>query len=179
MAPSPILMPYKGITPVISPTAFVAPGSAVIGDAVIGDDTNIWFNVTIRADVNTVRIGKRTNIQDGSTCHVTYKTGALVIGDNVTVGHNAILHACTIEDLGFVGMGATVMDGAVVESGGMLAAGALLSPGKRVKKGEVWAGVPAKFMRPMTEAEINYLPWSAQHYVDLGHAYLQTLKGMK
>lgn len=171
-----IILPYNDKTPTLGEGVFVAPGAAVIGDVVVGADTNIWFNVTIRGDVNTIRIGQRTNIQDGTVCHVTYKNGPLVIGNDVTIGHKAILHACTLEDLSFVGMGAIVMDGCVIESGGMLAAGALLNPGKVVKSGEIWAGVPAKPLRPMTQAEKDYLPWSAQHYVKLGHQYLTGLK---
>ena len=171
MTASPIILPFKGITPKIHETAFIAPGAAVTGDTEIGEGSNIWFNVSIRGDVNYVRIGKDTNIQDNSVCHVSYKTHPLIIGDRVTVGHMAVLHGCTIEDDAFVGMGAIVMDGAVVESGGYVAAGALVTPGKRVKSGEVWAGSPAKFMRPMNQAEKDYLPWSAKHYRALGEAY--------
>lgn len=167
------LYAYKDITPTLGADVFIAPSASVIGDVKIGDQTNIWYGVTIRGDVNTVRIGSRTNIQDGTVCHVTAKTGPLKIGDNVTIGHNATIHACTLEDGSFVGMGATVMDGVVVESGAMVAAGALVSPGKRVKKGEVYAGVPAKLFRPMTEDEVKYIPWSAQHYVDLAKTYLK------
>lgn len=166
------LYPYKDITPTIGDDVFVAPSASIIGDVEIGDQTNIWYGVTIRGDVNTVRIGKRTNIQDGTVCHVTANTGPLFIGSGVTIGHNATIHACTLEDGSFVGMGATVMDGAVVESGAMVAAGALVSPNKVVRKGEVWAGVPAKLFRPMTEDEVKYMPWSEKHYVELAKNYL-------
>lgn len=166
------LHPYKNITPTLGTDVFVAPSAHLIGDVAVGDQSNIWFGVTIRGDVNTVRIGKRTNIQDGTVCHVTAGTGPLSIGDEVTIGHNATVHACTLEDGSFVGMGATVMDGAVVESGAMVAAGALVSPGKRVKKGQVFAGVPAKPFRAMTPEEVKYIPWSAQHYVELAKNYL-------
>ena len=172
----PCIMPFKGKTPKLGKNVFVAPTASIIGDVEIGDDTNIWFGVTIRGDVNTVRIGSRTNIQDGTVCHVTRGTGPLTIGSNVTIGHSAVIHACTLEDDSFVGMGAIVMDEAVVESGAMVAAGALIAPGKRVKKGEVYAGVPGKFFRPMTEAEIKYIPWSATHYVELAHEYLEMNK---
>lgn len=168
----PCILPFKGITPKLGQNVFVAPTASIIGDVVVGDQTNIWFGVTIRGDVNTVRIGSRTNIQDGTVCHVTRGNGPLVIGNDVTIGHSAVIHACTIEDAAFVGMGAIIMDGAVVETGGMVAAGALLSPGKRVKKGEVYAGVPAKLFRPMTDDEIKYIPWSATHYVELAKQYL-------
>lgn len=167
------LYPFGDTKPALGNNVFVAPSASIIGDVSIGDESNIWYGVTIRGDVNDVRIGSRTNIQDGTVCHVTAKTGPLRIGNDVTIGHNATVHACTLEDGAFVGMGATVMDGAVVETGAMVAAGALLSPGKRVQTGEVDAGVPAKFMRPMTEAEVKYIPWSATHYVDLAKQYLK------
>lgn len=169
--PQPLILAFEDKQPQIADSAFIAPGAAVIGDVVIGENSNIWFQVAIRGDVNSIRIGKDTNIQDGTICHVTWKTHALTIGDRVTVGHKAILHGCTLEDESFVGMGATVMDGAVVESGAMVAAGALVSPGKVVKSGELWAGVPAKPMRAMTDDEKAYMPWSAQHYVELAKRY--------
>ena len=172
MKNSAFILPFNGITPQLGTDVFVAPTASVIGDVVVGEQTNIWFGVTIRGDVNTVRIGARTNIQDGTVCHVTRKTGPLSIGSDVTIGHGAVIHACTLEDMSFVGMGAVVMDGAVVESGAMVAAGALVAPGKRVKTGQVWSGVPAKYMRDMTPEEIAYLPWSAKHYVELAQAYL-------
>lgn len=168
----PIILPYQQTAPTIHPSAFVAKGAVVTGDTHIGANSSIWFNVTMRGDVNHIRIGENTNIQDGTVCHVTYKKFPLIIGNNVTIGHNATLHACTVEDFGFVGMGAVVMDGAVVETGAMVAAGALVPPGKVVKSGEIWAGNPAKFFRPMTQEEKDYLPWSAQHYVKLGQEYL-------
>lgn len=167
----PIILPYKGIKPQISPDAFVAQGAAVTGDVHIASGANIWFNVSMRGDVNYIRIGENTNIQDNTVCHVTYKKFPLIIGKNVTVGHGAILHGCEIEDGAFVGMGAIVMDGAVVESGAMVAAGAQVTPGKRVKSGEVWAGRPAKYMRDMTEEEKQYIPWSAAHYKRVASEY--------
>lgn len=168
-----LVLPYRGISPKIAESAFIAHTATVIGDVHIGAETSIWFGVTLRGDVNNIRIGKRTNIQDGTVCHVTYKGSALTIGDDVTVGHNATLHACTLQDMAFVGMGAVVMDDVVVESGAMVAAGAVVTPGKVVRKGEIWAGVPAKPFRQMTQQEIDYLPWSAAHYVRLGQQYIQ------
>lgn len=151
--------------PKISPEAFVAPGSSVIGDVEIGRLTGVWFNVAIRGDVEKIRIGERTNIQDGTVIHVSRKDGPTIIGSGITIGHSALLHACILEDNCFIGMGATVMDYAVVESGAMVAAGALVTPGKRVPKGELWAGSPAKFFRPLTEAESAYVFTSAENYV--------------
>lgn len=166
------IVTFKGVTPTLGDGCFVAENAAVIGDTVIGEKSNIWYGVQIRGDVHTIRIGKHTNIQDGTVCHVSKGTGPLNIGDYVTIGHNATVHGCTIEDYGFVGMGACVLDGAVVQSHAMLAAGALLSPNKVVPTGEIWAGNPAKFFRKMTEKEMAYAEWSAQHYVDLAAEYL-------
>lgn len=166
------ILPFKGILPTIADTAYVSPSATVAGDVHIGAGSSIWFNVAIRGDVNHVRIGENTNIQDGTVCHVTYKKYPLLVGSGVTVGHGAILHGCKLKDGAFVGMGAIVMDGAVVESGAMVAAGALVSPGKVVKKGELWSGVPAKKMREMTQEETDYLPWSAEHYRKLGAEFL-------
>lgn len=162
---------YKGKFPLIHESVFVAPTASVIGDVHIGRDSNIWYNCVIRGDVNDIRIGERTNIQDGTVIHVTTDFQGTYIGDDVTVGHNAILHACVVEDFGFVGMQACVMDGAVVESFGMLAAGSLLTPGKRVPKGQLWSGSPARYMRDLKDEEIAYIKWSAPHYVELGQQH--------
>lgn len=173
----PIILPYRGefspelVRPVIDPAAYIAPGAAVIGDVHIGEDANIWFGCVVRGDVNHIRIGARTNIQDGTVVHVTRHTGPTLIGANVTVGHSALLHACTLEDACFIGMHATVMDGVVVESGAMVAAGALVTPGKRVPKGQLWAGSPAKYFRDLTEQEAAFIAVSAQNYVDLAREY--------
>lgn len=169
----PIILSYKGKLPKIAESAFIAPGAVVIGDVEIGEDANIWFGCVIRGDVNHIRIGSRTNIQDGTVVHVTTGTAPTLIGSDITVGHRAILHGCTLEDGSFVGMGATVMDHAVVESGGMLAAGGLLTPGKRIKGGELWAGSPAKFFRDMTREESQFIYVSAKHYVELGQDYIR------
>jgi carbonic anhydrase/acetyltransferase-like protein (isoleucine patch superfamily) len=165
------IYPYRGIMPKIHETAFIAPSASIIGDVEIGEGTNIWYNCVLRGDVYNIKIGKNTNIQDGTVIHTTSDFQGTYIGDGVTVGHSAILHACTVEDYGFVGMQACVMDGAVVESMAMLAAGALLTPGKRVPKGQLWAGRPAKFMREMTEEENRYILWSAEHYRKLGQEH--------
>ncbi|MDE0724678.1 MAG: gamma carbonic anhydrase family protein [Alphaproteobacteria bacterium] len=165
------ILPFKGTLPTIDSSAYVSPSATIAGDVHIGAGSSIWFNVAIRGDVNHVRIGENTNLQDGTVCHVTYNKYPLIIGSGVTVGHSAILHGCTLEDGAFVGMGATVMDGATVESGAMVAAGALVSPGKVVKSGELWSGIPAKKMRNMTGDETDYLPWSAEHYRKLGAQY--------
>lgn len=167
----PVILPYKGIMPQISADAFIAPGAVIIGDVVIGAHTNVWFGCVIRGDVNTIRIGERTNIQDGTIVHVTRKTGPTTIGSGITIGHQAVIHACTLEDDCFIGMSATIMDGVVVKSGGMIAAGALVTPGKTVPGGEIWAGNPAKLFRPLTQAEKDFIPVSARNYVELAKEY--------
>lgn len=168
----PVILPYRGIMPTIAPDAFIAPGAVIIGDVHIGAKSNVWFGCVIRGDVNHIRIGAHTNIQDGSVVHVTRKTGPTIIGSGVTIGHSVLLHACTLEDGSFIGMHSTVMDGAVVESGGWLAAGALLPPNKKVPKGQIWAGNPARYLRDLKDGEISFIPVSAQNYVELGEEYL-------
>lgn len=166
------VLPYKGIYPTIADDAFIAPSADIIGDVTIGAKSGIWFGCVIRGDVNTIRIGERTNIQDGSIVHVTRKTHPTIIGSRVTIGHKALLHGCTLEDDCFIGMGAIIMDGAVVESGGMVAAGALITPNKIVKKGEIWAGNPARFFRVMTEEEQAFIAISEANYTKHAEEYL-------
>lgn len=166
-----LILPWKGVLPTIDPTAFIAQNATIIGDTVIGPDTNIWFGVVIRGDVHEIRIGARTNIQDGTIVHVAEGKFGTYIGDDITIGHAAIIHACTLETGCFVGMGACVLDGAVVESGAMVAAGALVTPGKRVPAGELWAGNPAKKLRDITPADLVGFQASADKYVGLGRAY--------
>jgi carbonic anhydrase/acetyltransferase-like protein (isoleucine patch superfamily) len=171
--PKGLVLPYNGTLPTLGKNVFLAPGTFVMGDAVLGDNVNIWFGTVIRGDDNYIRIGARTNIQDNSTIHVSDGTGPTVIGADVLVGHGCILHGCTIEDGAFIGMGSTVLDGAVVESGAMVAAGTLVTPGKRVKKGELWAGNPCKLFRPLKPAEIEHIPWAVKHYVERAAEYLK------
>jgi len=167
-----LIMPYKGILPTIDADAFIAPNAVVIGDVAIGAKSSIWFNCVVRGDTNTIRIGARTNIQDGTVIHVDSATFGVVIGDDVTVGHMALIHACTIKDWAMVGMSATAMDGSVVGEGSILAAGALLSPGKQIPPGEMWAGTPARFIRKVTERDQAMIDYIAPHYVDLAADYV-------
>lgn len=167
-----LILPYKGRQPTIAPDVFVAENAVITGDVVIGPQSSIWYGCVLRGDVNFIRVGERTNIQDGSIVHVTREKWPTLIGSNVTVGHGAILHGCTLEDDSFVGMGATVMDGVVVESGAMVAAGALVTPGKRVVRGQLWGGSPARLLRPLSEEEIAYFAVSAAHYAELGWEYI-------
>ncbi|MCI5049882.1 MAG: gamma carbonic anhydrase family protein [Rickettsiales bacterium] len=171
MTSSAILLPYRGVVPQIHPDAWIAPGAVIIGDVTIGAQSNVWFGCVIRGDVQSITIGERTNIQDGTVIHVTRKIGPTHIGSGVTVGHSALLHACTIEDDSFIGMHATVMDHAVVKKHAMLAAGALLAPKKEVPTGALWAGNPAKYFRDMKQVEIDFIAESAQNYVDLSKEY--------
>lgn len=152
--------------PRVAADAFVAPSAALIGDVTVGAQSSIWFHAVLRGDINGIRIGARSNIQDGSILHVS-SAMACIVEDDVTVGHGAILHACHLEDWAFVGMGATVLDGAVIEAGGLLAAGGLLTQGKRIGANQLWAGAPARFVRVMSADERRFFDGNAERYV--GH----------
>ncbi len=155
---------YDGKSPRIAPSVFLAEGSAVVGDVEIGEGSSIWFGTVVRGDVNHVRIGARTNVQDLSVVHVTSRTHPTVVGDDVTVGHRAVLHGCTIHDRCLVGIGAIVMDGAVVGPDAMVGAGALVPPGMVVPPGTLVLGAPAKVKRPLTADEIAFFRTSAANY---------------
>jgi carbonic anhydrase/acetyltransferase-like protein (isoleucine patch superfamily) len=169
-----MIRPYRGILPTIAKDVFIAETAVVIGDVVIGAESNIWFGTIVRGDVHAIRIGARTNIQDGSIVHVTRHRFGCTIGSGVTIGHAAVIHACTLEDNCFIGMSATIMDGARVESGAMVAAGALVTSGKVVKSGELWAGSPARFLRRLTDEELAFFPESAANYVALAREYRES-----
>lgn len=164
--------PYEGTWPSIAPGAFLAPGAVVIGDVTLGEGSSVWFNCTVRADVHYIRIGTATNIQDNSVLHVTNGTHPLIIGDRVTCGHGVSLHGCTVADEVLIGIGAIILDGALVETGSMVAAGALVPPGMVVPSGMLVAGVPAKVIRPLKEAERTNLAASAERYI----AYAKTMR---
>lgn len=166
------ILAYKEKKPLFGKDVFLAGNAVVIGDVKIGDETSIWYNCVLRGDVNNIMIGNRTNIQDGTVIHVSSTLQGTYIGNDVTVGHMALLHACTIEDTAFIGMKVCIMDGAHVETGAMVAAGALVTPGKRVLSGQLWGGAPARFMRELTEEEKKYIPYSATHYVGIAKNYL-------
>lgn len=167
-----MLLPYKKIMPTIGDKVFIAENAAVIGDVVIGEESSIWFGCTVRGDVHEIRIGKRTNIQDNTVIHTTRNLSGTYIGDEVTVGHGAILHACTLGDQSFVGMGAIILDEAKLEPRAMLAAGAVLTPRKIVPTGQLWGGSPARYMRDMTQEELKFLEISADNYVRLSQDYV-------
>ncbi|MCZ6764151.1 MAG: gamma carbonic anhydrase family protein [Alphaproteobacteria bacterium] len=160
-----IIRPYRGVHPDIAKDVFVADTATVIGDVKIGPRSSVWYGVTIRGDIEEIRIGAGTNIQDGTVIHVQDGVQGTYIGDDVTIGHMAMLHACNLQDRCLVGMKSCVLDGAVVETGAMVAAGALVTPGKIVRKGELWSGVPAKKLRDLSQEEIDYFDISAEEYV--------------
>jgi carbonic anhydrase/acetyltransferase-like protein (isoleucine patch superfamily) len=166
-----LILPHHGKSPIIHESAFIADTAVIIGDVEIGPDSSIWFGTVVRGDVNVVRIGARTNIQDGVVIHVASRGQGTFIGDDITIGHMALLHACTLESGCFIGMKSCLMDGTYVESGAMVAAGALVTPGKRVKRGELWAGTPARRMRDVTPEEMVFFPSSAAQYVKLAGTY--------
>lgn len=173
------LRPYKGISPKLKSNVYVDEAAVLIGDISLDDDSNIWPMVVARGDVNHIRIGKRTSVQDGTVLHVTRKTPAkpnghpLIIGDDVTIGHKAMLHGCQVGNRVLIGMGAIILDAAIIEDDVIIGAGALVPPGKTLKSGYLYVGSPAKQARPLTEAEMTFLPESANNYVLLKNEYLE------
>ena len=170
-----MLLKYRKIRPKIDKNVFIAPGSYVIGDVKIGSKSNIWFNVVIRGDVEKIRIGSNTNIQDLTMVHCTTNGHGVEIGSNVTIGHNCVIHDCKIEDNSLIGMSSTILDGAVVKKNSMLAACSLLTQGKIIKSGELWAGKPAKFLRKLSDKETKFIKKSAKRYYKLSQEYLANL----
>ena len=171
--------PFLDKHPKLGERVYVDPAGCVIGEVTLGDDVSIWPMAVVRGDVNSIVIGARTNVQDAAVVHVTHegpftRPGGwpTVIGADVTIGHGAIVHACTVEDLCLIGMGATVLDGAVVKRYGFVGAGAVVSPGKTVGEAELWLGNPARFVRRLSDREIEQLHYSAQHYLRLKDKYL-------
>lgn len=177
------LLSYHGKTPMLDPTAFVAPGARLIGDIAVGAEASIWYNCVLRGDVNAIRIGARSNIQDGSVIHVDspqpgHEAGhPTIIGEEVLIGHLAMVHGCVLRDRAFVGLGAIVMDGCEIEGDAMLAAGAMLTPGKRIPTGQLWAGRPAKYVRDLSEADIAGMRAGVAHYMDLAKRHAAALSG--
>ncbi|MEH6649034.1 MAG: gamma carbonic anhydrase family protein [Motiliproteus sp.] len=169
---------YQGMTPKIGDKVLVDPSAVVLGDVEIGDDCSVWPLVAIRGDMHRIRIGQRTSVQDGSVLHIThagpYNSDGfpLIIGSDVTIGHQAMLHGCTLGDRILVGMGSMVMDGAVIEDDVVLGAGSLVPPGKRLESGYLYVGRPAKQVRPLTEKEMNYFNYTAGNYVKLKDKHL-------
>jgi carbonic anhydrase/acetyltransferase-like protein (isoleucine patch superfamily) len=170
---------YRGQRPQLGARVYIDEAAVVIGDVVMGDDSSAWPCAVIRGDVSPIRIGARSSVQDGVVLHVThdgpYTPGGrgLEIGDDVTIGHGAILHACTVGNACLIGMGATVLDGVVIEDEVMVAAGALVPPGKRLRSRTLWAGNPAREVRELSAAQVEQLHYSARNYVKVKNSYLE------
>ncbi|WP_106475609.1 gamma carbonic anhydrase family protein [Phytohalomonas tamaricis] len=173
------LRSFKGITPVLGERVYVDPASVVLGDVELGDDTSVWPTAVIRGDMHRIRIGARVSVQDGAVLHITHASNynihgyPLTIGDDVTIGHRAILHGCSIGSKVLVGMGAVVLDGVVVEEEVLIAAGAVVPPGKQLERGYVYAGNPASQLRPLKEEEFEFFRYSANNYVKLKDQFLE------
>ncbi|MDH5470258.1 MAG: gamma carbonic anhydrase family protein [Gammaproteobacteria bacterium] len=169
---------FENSSPAIDPTAYIDETALVIGEVTIAADVSLWPKVVARGDVNTISIGARTNIQDGTILHVSHDSEfapggfPLVIGADITVGHQAILHGCTIEDGCLIGMAATVMDGAIVRSGAIVGAGSLVPPGKDLQGGYLWVGSPVRQARELRDEEKAFLEYSARHYVELKNRHM-------
>mmetsp|Transcript_6496 Transcript_6496/g.8799 ORF Transcript_6496/g.8799 Transcript_6496/m.8799 type:complete len:256 (+) Transcript_6496:102-869(+) len=171
------VMNLQGVVPKISDTSFIAPSASVIGNVTLGSGSSVWYGSVLRGDVNSIKIGANTNIQDGCIVHVAKTNMAgvelpTIVGDRVTVGHGAVLHACIIADEAFIGMGATLMDGAKVEKNAMVAAGALVTANTTIPSGQIWAGNPAKFLRALSANELAFINKSAENYSELAQAHL-------
>jgi carbonic anhydrase/acetyltransferase-like protein (isoleucine patch superfamily) len=166
----PVILPVKGIAPQIPEDCFVAPNATIVGDVIMGTDCSIWFNAVVRGDVNSIRMGNKVNVQDGACIHCTYEKTKTIIGHNVSIGHNAIVHGCTVEDNVLIGMGAIVMDRVHIGTGSIIAAGAVVLEDTVVPAGSIFAGVPAKKVKDISpellKGEVerianNYLMYSS------------------
>lgn len=167
-----MLYPFQGKFPQLSTNVYIAPGARIIGDVVIGEESSIWFNAVLRGDEGRITIGKRSNIQDNSTIHL-YTEYPVVIGDEVTVGHNVILHGCSVGNGSLIGMGATVLDGVEIGEAVFVAANSLITPGQRIPPRSFVMGSPARVIREIKEEELKMLKESAAHYVRKAQLYLQ------
>ncbi len=163
---------YKGVTPTIASTAFIEDTAVIVGDVVIEADSSVWFHSVVRGDVNYIRIGRRTNVQDLSLLHVTHDAYPLIIGDDVTIGHHVVLHGCTIQNRVLVGMGAVLMDGVVVGNDCLIGAGALVTEHTKIPPGSLVVGSPARVKRPLQDTELAWLKESAQNYVRYALDYM-------
>lgn len=171
------LFPHKGVWPTFDGQVFVAPGAKVIGDVTIGHGSGVWFNTVIRGDDTYIRIGRHTNIQDGSVIHVQWSTHPTVVGDYVTVGHNVILHGCTVGDHCLIGMGAIVLTGAEIGEGSIIGAGAIVTEGKKIPPGSLVVGAPGRVIRAVTDQEAAAIRESARHYHEKISNYRELMGG--
>jgi carbonic anhydrase/acetyltransferase-like protein (isoleucine patch superfamily) len=168
-----ITFPHLQKNPKLGKAVFVAPTATVIGDITAGDDASFWFQTVTRGDVNWIRIGNQSNVQDGCVLHVTTDRFPLLIGDRVSVGHGAIVHGCTIEDDCLIGIGARILDGAKIGAGSIVGAGALVTEGQEVPPGQLVLGIPAKVIRPVSKDERQRILRTAEHYIRLKNAYME------
>ena len=172
----PVILPVKGVMPSFNDTCFIAPNATIVGDVVMGDNCSVWFNAVVRGDVNFIRMGKKVNVQDGAIIHCTYQKFGTTIGNNVSIGHNAIVHGCVIDDNVLIGMGAIVMDHAVINEYCIIAAGSIILENTICESGFLYAGIPAKKIKPLSEQQIemlvklpeNYKLYSSWFVKDLG-----------
>jgi len=171
-----MILEHNGIAPQIDPSVFLAPSACVIGDVQIGEKSSLWFNVLVRGDVNYIRIGKRTNIQDGTVIHVTHKTHPTVIGDDVSVGHSVTLHGCNVHDRCLIGIGAIILDGVEVGESSMVAAGSLLTPGTKIPPRSLVMGSPARVRKELTDAECADFHSIAERYIQYQDDYRTNVK---
>lgn len=167
----PTLLPYKGVMPTLGDNVFVVDSARIIGDVVIGDGSSFWFGAVVRGDVNYIRIGQRTNVQDNSVLHVTKDTFPLFVGSDVTVGHSVTLHGCRVNDRCLIGMGATVLDGAEIGEDVIIGAGALVTEHMKIPERSLAVGVPAKVVRELTDDEVARIAGSAVHYIEYARNY--------
>src|SRR6478735_2789582 len=161
----PLILPIKGVSPKMGADCYIAENATIVGDVVLGDTCTVWFNAVIRGDVNAIRIGNKTNIQDGAVIHCTYLRAATTIGNNVSIGHNAIVHGCTVEDDVLIGMGSVVMDNAVVQRHCIVAAGSVVLENTICESGYIYAGVPAKKVKALSSEQIAGMAKTADNYV--------------
>lgn len=176
----PVILPVEGVFPQFGNDCFIAPNATIVGDVIMGNECSIWFNAVIRGDVNSIRLGNKVNVQDGAVLHATYQKTKTIVGNNVSIGHNALVHGCTLHDNVLIGMGSIVMDNAVVHSNSIIAAGAVVLEGTIVEAGSIYAGVPAKKVKDISQelisGEINRI---ANNYLKYAGWFKETVTEKK
>jgi carbonic anhydrase/acetyltransferase-like protein (isoleucine patch superfamily) len=169
----PLIQSVRGFTPAIGKDCFIAENATIVGDVILGDECSVWFSAVVRGDVNSIRTGNRVNIQDGAVLHCTYEKSKTILGNNVSIGHNAVVHGCTIHDNVLIGMGAIVMDLAVIESNVIVAAGAVVPENQILESGYIYAGVPARKLKPIDPANTDFfIRRTAENYVNYANWFL-------
>ena len=180
LIPMPVILPVEGVSPQFGNDCFIAPNATIVGDVVMGDECSIWFNAVIRGDVNSIRLGNKVNVQDGAVLHATYQKTKTIVGNNVSIGHNALVHGCTLHDNVLIGMGSIVMDNSIVHSNSIIAAGAVVLEGTIVEAGSIYAGVPAKKVKDISQelisGEINRI---ANNYLKYAGWFKETVTNEK